>query len=124
MIKKYLILILSSILILLFFVYSDLKREDKLMDIACEEPYNSQIEYLKNDKLSETETFEKYSINDIYTGQISELDLSDEKTNLYRTALRTGVKEQGVNFAGHYSIVNVGMTGWGNNYTVRWMAFN
>jgi hypothetical protein len=49
--------------------------------------------------------FEDYKVGNIYSGKIPSVILhNNSQARMYRTVLRNGVK-QGVNFAGHYTVV-------------------
>lgn len=88
-------------------------------DDECANKVATQITYLKNEKLSDVYTFDKYKITDIQTTNLADLNVYSSKyTNYFRGSIRRNMEPEGVNFAGHYSLVNVGMTGWGNNYFI------
>ncbi len=84
---------------------------------VCSEAIQAQNEAYKADKLSTTETFEKYKVP-VYTGKLADLNLktSSEDAKMFRTWINAKIGAEGINFAGHYSMVYVGMTGWGDNY--------
>lgn len=84
---------------------------------TCGEDYRVQSEAYNKDKLASTETFEKYKVP-IYAGKLTDLNLkiSSKEATLFRTLINANIDTKGINFAGHYSIVYVGMTGWGLNY--------
>ena len=52
------------------------------------------------------ESFEKYSVSYIYSGQMSPINLKSNRTaRVYKTRISESYKQNGVNFAGHYSFV-------------------
>jgi hypothetical protein len=52
--------------------------------------------------------FEKYSA-DVYAGKPAPLNLrSDRLARMYRTSIREQLQEEGINFAGHYTIAVMG----------------
>jgi hypothetical protein len=88
-------------------------------DNECANKIVDQITYLKNEKLSDVYTFDKYKITNIQTTNLADLNVySNKHANEFRTRIREGMAYDGINFAGHYSLVNVPMTGWGNNYYI------
>ena len=92
--------------------------QTKIVDKECANAVSVQDQYLENEKLSEKFTFEEYKIGNIFTTTPADLDINSNLfAREFRTMLRRGL-EEGVNFAGHYSIVSVGMTGWGDNYWI------
>ncbi len=96
----------------LIIIYSikPLKNNCYVAHKAQEEAYNA-------DKLLTTETFDKYKISE-FNGELAQLDLdtSSREAKMFRTWINAKIDAEGVNFAGHYSLVYVGMTGWGLNY--------
>jgi len=85
---------------------------------VCADAILAQSQYLEKEKLSEDFSFEKYVVSNTIITQPADLDInSSQSARDFRTMIRNGLKE-GVNFAGHYSIVGVGMTGWGYNYWI------
>lgn len=85
----------------------------------CLQKLADQREYLKNDTLAATETFEKYPTNNILQTTPADLDINSNKTaKNFRTVIREELASGGVNFAGSYSIVAIGMTGIGVNYFI------
>jgi hypothetical protein len=49
--------------------------------------------------------FADYPVSSIYRGQTAAPQLQSKWAKTYRTMIRDGVKDEGVNFAGHYSLV-------------------
>lgn len=43
-------------------------------------------------------------------------EISTKEAVMFRTAINEKLSQTGINFAGKYSLVYVGMTGWGQNY--------
>jgi hypothetical protein len=96
--------------------YYNLDKLDK--NDQCVREIIEQINYFKNEKLSELITFDKYQTN-IFNDELEDLDISSsDSARMFRTAIRYDLKDYGVNFAGHYTIASVGMTGWGENYWI------
>lgn len=96
-----------------------LTAQTKEISIECSNALSKQSQYLETEILSEKYFFEKYPVNDVFIVQPVDLDINSEKSaREFRTMLRQELQEKGVNFAGHYSIVSVGMTGWGDNYWI------
>lgn len=82
-------------------------------DNECANKVATQITYFKNEKLSNIFVFDKYKITEIQTTNFADLNTNSNKyANEFRTAIRGEMDAVGVNFAGHYSIVSVGMTGY------------
>lgn len=97
----------------------NLPIDDWDKDGKCLDAIRKQISYLKNEKLSEQFTFDKYKIDELFMGKLADLDISNNKyARTFRTMLSEGLEKEGVNFAGHYSIVSVGMTGIGDSYYI------
>lgn len=85
---------------------------------GCIEKIKEQKTYLQNETLANTETFEKYKTNHALSSIPADLNINSNKfANKFRTSIRLGL-EDGVNFAGTYTIVDVGMTGNGSNYYI------
>ncbi|MDO8659273.1 MAG: hypothetical protein Q7K54_01600 [Candidatus Parcubacteria bacterium] len=96
--------------------FYNLDKLDKNDD--CVYKIIKQIEYFKNEKLSKLITFDKYKVS-VFMGELKELDISSsDSARMFRTAIRYHLNDTDVNFAGHYTIVGVGMTGWGENYWI------
>lgn len=83
----------------------------------CYGATKAQNEAYEGDVLSTTETFDKYKISE-FNGELAQLDLdaSSREAKMFRTWINAKIDAEGINFAGHYSLVYVGMTGWGLNY--------
>ena len=89
------------------------------VDTKCADAILAQNQYLENEKLSDKFTFEVYPINASFTAKPADLDINSSKyAREFRTKIRQGLETEGINFAGHYSIVSVGMTGWGENHYI------
>lgn len=74
---------------------------------------------LKNDPLAGRETFGKYPASGQLQGTPGSLAAtSSVYVEMFRGALKAALATTPVNFAGHYSIVSVGLTGWGKNYYI------
>lgn len=84
----------------------------------CVKGIIEQINYLKNENLSESITFDKYPAL-VFDGELKGLDISSSNSaRMFRTAIRYDLENTGIDFAGHYTIASVGMTGWGENYWI------
>jgi len=91
-----------------------LDRKDK-----CSLAILNQIDYLNKEKFFEEFTFDRYKITNVSKTIPANLDInSDRSAKEFRTMIHSELVEKGVNFAGHYSIVSVGLTGWGENYWI------
>jgi len=91
-----------------------LERKDE-----CSLAILNQIDYLNKETFFEEFIFDNYKIIDELKTIPADLDInSDRSAKKFRTMIRSELNEKGVNFAGHYSIVSVGMTGWGENYWI------
>ncbi len=87
-------------------------------EYQCSKGVLDQLAYFENETLSGKFTFEKYKVLDLLTSEPRDLDIKSSRyANEFRTNIRLDLAEVGVNFAGHYSIVSVGMTGYpSSNY--------
>jgi len=98
--------------------------EDKVYEseyqYRCFKGVSEQLKYLDNEILSDKFTFEKYIVANILKTEPKDLDASSSRyANAFRTSIRDTLKETGINFAGHYSIISgAGMTGWSSNYYI------
>jgi hypothetical protein len=96
--------------------FYNLNKLDK--NDICASKIIEQIEYLKSENLSKLITFDKYAVP-LFSGQLKDLDiLSSNSAKLFRTAIKEQLKNSDVNFAGYYTIISIGMTGWGDNYWI------
>jgi hypothetical protein len=87
---------------------------------SCIRKVISLVHYLDTETLSRIYTFERYPVSDTITGTPAPLDIkSSRSAREFRTNIRLELEAHGVNFAGKYSLVGVGMTGWGEN---RWIV--
>jgi hypothetical protein len=86
---------------------------------ACTRAVRDQLRDLHGDTLSARFTFYRYPARSAQPRRPAPLDLSSlESARTFRTKIREALEVAGVNFAGHYAIVEVGMTGWGPNYWI------
>lgn len=91
---------------------------DKL-DKECSLTFLNQIEYLSKEKFSEEFTFDRYKTTDALKKKPADLDInSSNSARMFRTLIRQDLKNNGVNFAGHYTIASVGLTGWQQSYWI------
>ena len=89
------------------------------LDKKCSLAVLEQDEYLNKEKFFEEFTFDRYKV----TGELEttpvDLDVnSSESARMFRTLIRKDLKDRGVNFAGHYTIASVGLTGWPESYWI------
>ena len=85
-------------------------------DNECASDLLVQIKYLKGEKLAQRFTFDKHMATTIVTREPVDLNINSNKyARVFRTRIRQELEKEGVNFAGHYSIVSIGLTGWGSN---------
>lgn len=97
----------------------NLIAEESDKNAECLNATKEQVEYLKNEKLSEQFTFDKYQVTSLLNSALKNLDIDSNKyARMFKTRIREELEKNGINFAGHYSIVSVGMTGWGENYYI------
>ena len=86
---------------------------------ACTRAVSDQLRELRADTLSAHFTFDRYPARSARPRRPAPLDLSSLRSaRTFRTKIGEALDTAGVNFAGHYSIVAVGMTGWGPNYWI------
>ena len=91
------------------------------VDLAqqCAESLAAQAEYLEREPHVRDHFFARYPARPSPGLRLAPLDLnSTPLAREFQTRLRQELKSRGVNFAGHYSLVGVGMTGWGMNYWI------
>lgn len=86
--------------------------------IDCARDTAAQLAYLAAERYSSTFTFSQYQVQE-YSGPLHGSDISSNPyARLFRTSISGALVSTGINFAGRYSIVSVGMTGWGDNYFI------
>lgn len=89
------------------------------VDAECRQRMQAQLDAMARDVFAERETFAKHPARVKLSGPAAEVDLESSRyARLFRTRLREKVAREGVNFAGAYSLVSVGMTGWGDNWYI------
>lgn len=91
--------------------------QDYHPDADCLQAVADQRRAYDADPYAATETFGKYRV-EVYNGPLAPLNLktSSKEAVHFRTNINDKLTEAGINFAGKYSLVSVGMTGWGSNY--------
>lgn len=77
---------------------------------------------LKSDTITAAKTldlsFERYATSELLIYKPAKLDTTSSRTaNYFRTAINEQL-EKSVNFASHYNIVRIGMTGWDTAYWI------
>ncbi len=109
-----------AITIGVFFIYQN--KTDTLVltpEEQCKTDLQQQKEYLESEKYSTSITFDKYSIIPETGFTLKGLDTNSSRYAAeFKTRLKEELDKTGVNFAGQYSLVYVGMTGWGQNYFI------
>lgn len=85
----------------------------------CAKELAAQKDYLNREAYSSQYTFANYpSFNEMLFAPVNADPNSSVYTRLFRTKLNEQLANTPVNFDGRYSIVAVGMTGWGQNYWI------
>jgi hypothetical protein len=85
----------------------------------CAKELAAQRNYLDREVYSSQYTFDKYpSPNEILLTPLKADPNSSVHARLFRTKLNEQLGNTPVNFDGRFSIVAVGMTGWGQNYWI------
>jgi hypothetical protein len=86
---------------------------------ACARDLRRQLTDLRADTSSTMFTFDGYPVPSTRATRPAPLDPSSlTSARTFRTKLREALDTAGINFAGHFAIVEVGMTGWGPNYWI------
>lgn len=86
---------------------------------ACAKDFADQTKYLNDEKYSDAFKFENYPVPSGSDTAAAPLDQNSSKyTYEFRTRLQKELADKGINFAGHYSLVRVGVAGWGDNYWI------
>lgn len=87
---------------------------------TCASDIADQRNAIKNDPLAKIETFQAHKVTDIFQGTLADLDTTtnDIYIRTFRTRIQEELKNTGINFAGHYSLIQVGITGGPNNYYI------
>lgn len=86
---------------------------------ACADSLSAQQAYLAREPFGGEFVFEKYPAPPAPGSPPAPLDRnSSPMTREFTTRIREELDARGVNFAGRYSLVGVGMTGWGMNYWI------
>jgi hypothetical protein len=120
---KKLPIVIGCILIILstgFFISRDREKiVEKVISIdeQCAMDMTAQAHYLEDEKYFEQYSFDNYKVPSEKleaVGYINDSPFARE----FKTRLTEEVASHGVNFARHYSLVSVGMTGWGNNFWI------
>src|SRR5688572_15090772 len=86
---------------------------------SCANALAAQALDLERDRQAAPRAFDAYPAPLVRLAKLADLDENSSRyAQTFRTKLRQALAQTGINFAGRYSIVAVGMTGWGNNYWV------
>ena len=85
-------------------------------NITCIDSALEQLRAYQDDPLAGT-TFNSYTVP-VYTGPLAMLNLktSSKQVTNFKTAINNQLSSTGINFAGKYTLLSIGMTGWGLNY--------
>ena len=121
MTKRNIFILAGVIVIIIVLSGFRLMRENSALDLddPCAVALREQAEYLRQEKYTDQFTFKAYPAPALYTGPLAMVGTSSDPTaRMFRTKLNEELTKTGVNFAGHYSIVSVGMTGWGDNFWI------
>lgn len=111
--------IVAVLLIVLVYHRNRPENETENPLASCEQALAEQQKYLEGDTYAQQYTFEKYRTAPESNFQVYPLDPNSSRyASEFRTKLKDALNETGINFAGHYSLVSVGMTGWGQNYWI------
>jgi len=86
-------------------------------DLNCAQEIINQNKAYSDDNFLLTETFDKYKV-EVYSGKLAMLNtrISSTGANNFKTRINEELVKTDINFGGKYSLVSVGMTGWGENY--------
>lgn len=130
------VLLIIIVIAILFFVFksSDTTKENMRssvsetggrinrlgkLDKECSLALLNQIKYLNKEKFFKEFTFNRYKTTDELKTIPADLDVNSSKSaRMFRTSIRQELKDKGVDFAGHYTIVSVGLTGWQEIYWI------
>lgn len=92
--------------------------ESDVLDKDCADSLTAQNKYLEGEKLSEKYTFEKYPATLSPIQNLADLDVTSNKyAEMFRTTIRQDL-EKGIDFAGHYTMASIGLTGWPQSFLV------
>ena len=109
--KKYKVVIAVGLLVLSIFVFFVNYKKNETNSFVSESCFNKVITHLE--KFPTLAVFEDYPVAKIYSGFPAKLDLnSGSYTKQFYTRIVSRLSN-GVNFAGHYTIEDIGMTGQG-----------
>ena len=85
----------------------------------CSNDLSAQAAYLERESYSRDITFAGYPAHPTHDLRPAPLDVnSSPYAREFKTRLGGELSSRGINFAGYYSVVRVGMTGWGMNYWI------
>ncbi|MFL5530118.1 MAG: hypothetical protein ACJ791_12195 [Gemmatimonadaceae bacterium] len=86
---------------------------------SCQSWIQDQATFLRNERLADSLTFDRFPASRAARRVLASLDASTSRSaRAFRTRLRAALDTAGINFAGAYTIVSVGMTGWGDNHWI------
>ena len=74
---------------------------------------------LRDERLADSLTLDRFPAKPIASDKFARLDPSSSRSaRAFRTHLHAALDTTGINFAGAYTIISVGMTGWGDNHWI------
>ena len=86
---------------------------------SCQNWIRDQATYLRNERLADSLTLGRFPAKRVAPDRLARLDPSSSRSaRAFRTRVSAALNTTGINFAGAYSIVSVGMTGWGDNHWI------
>ncbi|HEX6628250.1 MAG TPA: hypothetical protein VF105_09855 [Gemmatimonadaceae bacterium] len=86
---------------------------------SCQNWIRDQATYLRNERLADSLTLDRFPAKRVAPDKLSRLDPSSSRSaRAFRTHITAALDTTAINFAGAYSIVGVGMTGWGDNHWI------
>ena len=124
------ILVIVAVLLAIYFIYYHRPTQTAVStpftpvtetylrnaNITCFDSALEQLRAYNTDPLADI-TFDKYKVP-VYTGSLVMLNLKTSSKQIvnFKTEINEQLASTGINFAGKYTLVSVGMTGWGLNY--------
>ena len=84
----------------------------------CGQSVLSYLKTLRSERGHRLYTFDKYRVNERNITPAHLNTKSLHSAHMFRTRISEGLADSGINFAGHYTIVTVPMTGWHDNYWI------
>jgi uncharacterized protein YxeA len=94
------------------------EKAEKTQNIECWESAQEQLSYLENEDLFTKYTFNNYKTKEVRIETYADLDINNKYVRAFRSAIRSELEKKPPNFASHYTIVGIGMTGTGVGYYI------